>query len=221
MKKIIDLLDRRFVPIASKIGAQRHLVAVRDGFVVIMPLMIVGSLAVLINNLPIDAYQNMMNSIFDGDGWKGFANSISQGAFNVMSLIVVYTISAALAKSYKKDGVTAGAISLASLVTIMASFSTEDGSTSGLPFAWMGAQGLFIAIFVALIGTEIFIRLSNNKKLVITMPDGVPPAVAKSFSSLMPGMLTIIFFALIRVLFNAAGVKVFISPSMIYCKHQL
>ncbi|WP_321388643.1 PTS cellobiose transporter subunit IIC [uncultured Enterococcus sp.] len=207
MKKIIDLLDRKFVPIASKIGSQRHLVAVRDGFVVIMPLMIVGSLAVLINNLPIDAYQNLMNSIFGGDGWKNFASYISQGAFNVMSLIVVYTVSAALAKSYSKDGVTAGAISLASLVTIMASFSTEDGATSGLPFAWMGAQGLFIAIFVALIATEIFVRLSSNKKLVITMPEGVPPAVAKSFSSLMPGMLTIIFFALIRVLFNVAGVE--------------
>ena len=33
--------------------AQRHLVAIRDAFVVTMPLMILGALAVLINNIPI------------------------------------------------------------------------------------------------------------------------------------------------------------------------
>lgn len=42
----------KFIEIAGRIGAQRHLVAIRDGFVAIMPLIIVGSLAILINNFP-------------------------------------------------------------------------------------------------------------------------------------------------------------------------
>ena len=44
----------------------------------------------------------------------------------------------------------------------------------------MGATGLFIALIIALISGELFQRLSGNPKLVIKMPDGVPPAVAKS-----------------------------------------
>ncbi len=44
----------------------------------------------------------------------------------------------------------------------------------------MGASfGLFIALIIALISGELFQRLSGNPKLVIKMPDGVPPAVAK------------------------------------------
>ncbi len=205
MNKLIDILERRFVPIASKIGSERHLVAVRDGFVVIMPLMIVGSMAVLVNNLPIEFYQNGLNAIFGGDGWKGFGSAISQGAFNIMSILVSFTIATNLARSYQRDGLTAGAVSLASLIVMTAAFTNEEG-VSGLPFSWIGAQGLFIAIFVALVATEVFTKLENNERLVIKMPDGVPPAVAKSFASLIPAMITVFIFALVRVLFNAAGV---------------
>lgn len=40
----------KFSAVAGRIGQQRHLGAVRDGFVSLMPLMIVGSLVTLINN---------------------------------------------------------------------------------------------------------------------------------------------------------------------------
>lgn len=64
MEKFVGFMERKFIPIASKIGAQRHLVAIRDSFMVSMPLMILGALAVMINNLPIPGFQNIMNSIF-------------------------------------------------------------------------------------------------------------------------------------------------------------
>ena len=54
----------KFIEIAGRIGAQRHLVAIRDGFVTIMPLMILGSMVILFNNLPIDAYQNFHGNDF-------------------------------------------------------------------------------------------------------------------------------------------------------------
>lgn len=59
-------------------------------------------------------------------------------------------------------------------------------------------QGLFIALIVAIIATEIFVKLIGNPKLIIKMPDGVPPAVAKSFAALIPSIV---------VLAVAAGAK--------------
>ncbi len=56
MNKFIGFLEKYFVPVAAKIGSQRHLVAVRDGFVAIMPLIIAGSMAVLLNNMAIPGY---------------------------------------------------------------------------------------------------------------------------------------------------------------------
>ena len=40
MNNLIQFLEKYFVPVAGRIGAQRHLVAILDGFVAIMPLMI-------------------------------------------------------------------------------------------------------------------------------------------------------------------------------------
>ena len=194
MNNLIQFLEKYFVPVAGRIGAQRHLVAIRDGFVAIMPLMILGSFATLFNNLPIKAYQNFMKSIF-GENWTMFGGVLWQGTFAIVSILVAFTIAYNLAKSYDKDGLSSGVVSVAALLSIMA--TTKDG---GLPLSWAGALGLFVAIFVALVSTEIFTRLLGNPKLVIKMPDGVPPAVSKSFAALFPAMITLTIFGLLKVI---------------------
>lgn len=200
MKKVIEFLEKYFVPVAGRIGSQRHLVAVRDGFVAIMPLVLAGSFAVLINNLPIQAFQNLMVSVF-GEGWKSFGGNVWMGSFAVMSLVIVFSVSYNLAKSYDSNGLAAGLMGFASLMTI-----TQSAADAwAIPYQWTGALGLFVALFVALVSTEIFVRLSNNKKLVIKMPEGVPPAVGRSFAALIPSVITLCVFALIKVLTTAAG----------------
>lgn len=91
MNGFIAFMEKYFVPIASKIGSQRHLVAIRDGFVTIMPLMILGSMSVLINNLPIGPYQDFLTSIFGGDIWKKFGGNLWEGTFQVISVLVAFT----------------------------------------------------------------------------------------------------------------------------------
>ncbi|WP_425446436.1 PTS sugar transporter subunit IIC [Dethiothermospora halolimnae] len=201
MEKIIKFLEEKFVPVAGRIGSQRHLVAVRDGFVTIMPLIIAGSLAVLVNNFPNEAYQNFMQKIFT-DKWTSFGGNIWNGTFAVTSLLIIFTIAYSLAKSYDSDPLAAGIVSFASLMTITAG---AEGAWA-IPYAWTGAQGLFVSIIVAIISTEIFTRLLGNKKLNIKMPSGVPPAVAKSFAALLPGMITIAVFSFIRIGTVAAGI---------------
>lgn len=70
----------------------------------------------------------------------------------------------------------------------------------------MSSTGLFIAIIVAIISSEIFVSLVSKKRLVVKMPDGVPPAVARSFAALLPAMLIISLFGLIAAIFAAFGV---------------
>lgn len=105
------------------------------------------------------------------------------------SLLVAHN----LVKSYGKDGIAAGTVSVASFFAV--------GGLEG-----MGATGLFIALIIALISGELFQRLSGNPKLVIKMPDGVPPAVAKSFAALLPAMITISLFSLITSILFALGI---------------
>lgn len=201
MKKIIEFMEKYFVPVAGKIGAQRHLVAIRDGFVAIMPLLLVGSLAVLINNFPIPGWGDFMKGIF-GEGWTTFGGTLWNGSFAIMSLLIVFTVSYSLSKSYEQDGIAAGMVSFGSLLMLYAG-SAKDWA---LPYGFLGAQGLFVSLFVALIATEVFVKLMGNKKLIIKMPAEVPPAVARSFAALIPSFAVLILFGIIKILLNMAGV---------------
>ncbi|WP_050615631.1 PTS cellobiose transporter subunit IIC [Bacillus testis] len=199
MNKFIQFLEKYFVPFAGKIGSQRHLVAIRDGFVAIMPLIILGSFATLINGLPFEGYQNFMVKIF-GEGWTDLGGNIWKGSFAILSLLVSIGISYNLAKSYKVDGLSAALVTFGALIIMTPVTATEGG----LDFGWMGAQGLFVSLIVSLISTEIF-RWLIQKNFTIKMPNGVPTAVARSFAALLPATVVFVVFALIFLLFTHAG----------------
>jgi PTS system cellobiose-specific IIC component len=200
MNKFFEWMEEHFVPAASKIGSQRHLVAIRDGFATITPIIMAGAFAVLFNNLGFEWYQNFMNWLLPAS-WKDWGGAIWNGSFGMMSIFVVFTISYHLARSYDKDGLAAGIVSTAAAFILYA--QTKDGT---LPMTFLGSQGLFIAIIVALVATEIFVKLIGNPRLVIKMPEGVPPAVSKSFAALVPSIIILAISAGVKELFIFIGV---------------
>jgi len=84
-----------------------------------------------------------------------------------------------------------------------------DGVWGNIHWGYTNAMGMFIAIIVALLSTELFVRLSRASFLVIKMPDGVPPAVSRSFAALLPGMITLAVASLAMMAFSAAGTNIF------------
>ena len=190
------------VPIAGKIGSQRHLAAIRDGFIAVMPLILVGSMAVLVNGLPIPAFQDFMKDLF-GETWTQIGGGMWTGSFGVLALMVAVTTSYNLAKSYGVDGLSAGIISFGALV-ILTPTTPKEG---GLNLAWTGAQGLFVSLIVAILVTEVF-RFFVQRNITIKMPDGVPPAVMKSFAALVPAFVILTGVASIQLAVKLAGTSV-------------
>lgn len=188
-----------FIGIAGRIGAQRHLVAIRDGFVAIMPLVIVGSLAILINNFPplgnFD-FVGWMNGVFGNGNWQAVGGSIWNGTFAVLGLLIAFSIAYNLAVSYEVDGLSAGLISTAAYIMLVP--VTADW---GLSFAWLGTEGLFVGIVIALVLTELF-RILIKTKFTIKMPEGVPEGVARSFTALIPASIILILVGFFQALMN-------------------
>ncbi|KAF5279606.1 hypothetical protein FQR65_LT15354 [Abscondita terminalis] len=56
---------------------------------------------------------------------------------------------------------------------------------------FMDAKGLLGAILFGLIASELFIKLCSVRALNIKLPDGVPPAVGKSFAVFLPAVITL------------------------------
>ncbi|KQL34808.1 PTS cellobiose transporter subunit IIC [Bacillus sp. FJAT-25509] len=202
--------ERKFLPIASKIGNQRHLLALRDGIMFAMPLMIIGSFFIIVAWLEADWYQNFMSKVF-GENWNAFGDIVYNGSMGIIALVAVFGVAYSLASSYKVDkknidGVPAGVLALASylIVNIMSTFKDGKESVSAWSPDLFGAQYLFVGLIVAIVTAEIY-RYFLQKKIIITLPDTVPPTVSRSFTALIPGFVIILFFLLVRYGFSHTG----------------
>ncbi|AVR00079.1 PTS system, cellobiose-specific IIC component [Oceanobacillus iheyensis] len=179
MKGFQAFMERYFMPVAGKLAEQRHLKAVRDGIIAVMPLLIIGSIFLIISSPPYKPWAEFM---------APFAPSLSipvDATFGLLGLIAVFSIAYNLAKSYGMDGLSAGVLSTAAF--FVATPLTEEGN---IPLNLMGSEGLFIAILLAITTVEIF-RFFEKRNIVIRMPDTVPPSVWRAFTALIPGSVII------------------------------
>lgn len=179
-----DLLQKKLLPVAMRLGNNKFMIAIRDGITYSMPLIIIGSLFMIIASFPIPGWEKWLGDIgVAGYLWKGVDSS-----FGLVGLVSSFATTYTLVKQYKQDGIPAGIVSLSAFITVTPFITGEAGS--GIPTSYMASKGLFIAIILGLLNGYIY-QWFLNKDIRIRMPDGVPPAVSKSFSALIPGAVII------------------------------
>lgn len=207
MEKFIAFLEEKVMPIAGRIAAQRHIRALRDGLAVTMPLIIVGSIFMILANVPIKGYPEFVNGIF-GPGFVTKLLYPVRVTFDIVGMLAVISISYQLAKDKDVDGLSAGALALAAFLLLVPVVKDTSVLNLGnlLPTASLSAGGLIVAIFTAIISTEIF-TFVVKKNWVVKMPESVPPAIAKSFAAITPGFIIILLFFLIRIGFESTSYK--------------
>ncbi|SNK15159.1 lichenan permease iic component (pts system lichenan-specific eiiccomponent) (eiic-lic) [Streptococcus pneumoniae] len=179
------LLQEKLLPVAAKLGNNKALVSIRDGITLTIPLLLIGSLLMVIASFPIPGWEKYLGDIGVADYlWKGVDSS-----FGLLGLVASFGIAYFMARQYKVDGIPAGIVSLSSFITVTPFITGEAGA--GMPTAFMASKGLFVAMILGLINGYIY-QWFINHNIQIKMPDGVPPAVSKSFSAIIPGAVTIV-----------------------------
>lgn len=214
--KVVDRLSEKMLPIVSKMSSQRHLLAIRDSFIVTMPLVMAASVMVLLNAL---IFSNAtVQRILDLSPLAELASIVNNGTMSILVIIVCYNIGWNLATHYIQTGVIddpsfspvhAGILSTAVMFILMPLSSTVtlmDGNTAEATGVFLqsltSSSGLATAMIAALVSTELFIKLAKMKSFKIRMPEGVPPAVATSFNSLVPEIVVILFFSVVVFTLN-------------------
>ncbi|HEW0241938.1 TPA: PTS sugar transporter subunit IIC [Streptococcus pneumoniae] len=179
------LLQEKLLPVAARLGNNKALVSIRDGITLTIPLLLIGSLLMVIASFPIPVWEKYLGDIGVADYlWKGVDSS-----FGLLGLVASFGIAYFMARQYKVDGIPAGIVSLSSFITVTPFIRGEAGA--GMPTAFMASKGLFVAMILGLINGYIY-QWFINHNIQIKMPDGVPPAVSKSFSAIIPGAVTIV-----------------------------
>lgn len=203
MQKFLNWLEKVLTPLAKVIGENKYLVAIRDGFLLSTPLLIVGSVFLLIANFPLPHWNEWMSALL-GDNWEAMMSVPASASFDVMTILAVVGIAYSLGKQFHVDAMQSGIIALVSffILTPYQTLFTPEGSTTvyevtSLPLKWMGSSGLFLGMIVALISTRLFVAMVR-KGWTIKMPDGVPPTVVKSFEALIPSFVVVTMMFLVN-----------------------
>ena len=202
---MLETIANKLLPIATKLSQQRHLSAVKDSFIISMPLVMAASMFTLFNALAVNFFNN--------DVFSGLTTIVNQGTLGILAILIAFTTASNLADYYlinkpelADSGFTkihAGGLAVALMFMLMPTTQqvVVEGLTDPAVISGMFSQdltsssGLIYSILTALLGTEIFVRFAAIQCLRIKMPDNVPPAIEKSFNALIPELLVIVIFA--------------------------
>ena len=193
-------IQKKAMPFVNWIQKNIYLKAVMGGMMAAMPATIIGSLAALVKQIPIPAYQTFLTS----HGIDAYLQVPINFTTNIIALIFVFCIAYSLADSFEVGGLAPGVVAMISFLFITPIQTTTDnwGQIKGLiPMDWLGSAGIFSAIIVALISARLFVFVVK-KGWTIKMPDSVPPFIKNSFASLVPGIITSVFFVVVSAVFS-------------------
>lgn len=219
MEKFQKTLEEKVVPIAMKISSQRHLAAIRDGLTILVPVTIIGGLAILLAMPPVSANveaTNFFSSLLLM--WRDTASMNMETllipynlTIGILSIYVILGVSYQLSKSYNMNTITnmiSALLVFLSVTGMPETFVVNEISTVAIPIAKLGATGMFSALIIAIAVVEIN-HLFISKNWVIKLPDSVPPNVTAPFMSLIPSVISLILFMVLNAIsINNLGIGI-------------
>ena len=172
---------------ADKLFQNRYIISIKKAFTVTLPVIILGSIASLINNMPIDIVQAGLSTPV-GQMIRAVNGAIWLGSTAIMAILIAWTLGYYLGNTYKMNGTLSALTSVSAYLTICV--TTSDG---GISLSQLGSSGLFGAILIAILATELYHAFSRLK---INISEDTAEEVRQMFEALFPVMLSIFSIAL-------------------------
>ncbi len=199
MDKLSNWLAEKLMPIAEWAQSNKYLMSIQNGLLMGMPIAMVGAVACIISDFPMDAYQNFMLSVF-GDIWLEWNWSVIYNAtIGIISLTALIGTALELGKRNGVEEIPAASIALMCYFILFK--LTDDGAIGLENFA---ARGLFLAMLISVITGEIY-ALCIKKNLVVKLPESVPSFVSKQFTAMIPAGICAILILLLRYGIQSTG----------------
>jgi len=187
-------MNRYLVPLFAKIGSQRHMVVLRESFLSVISIILVGSLFLIPTNLP------GLSDILAP--YAAYMNIPYQATFGILAIYLSMLIAYNLAGSYDLDRVS---VSITSMMAFLVSILelANIGGVDYISIQWFGAWGIFGAIVIGFFTAEVF-HFCEKHGIYFKAPAGVPPGVARFIKATLPQLIVITPLWLLTI----AGIKV-------------
>lgn len=201
MEKLTDFIIDVIVPPLNTFANYRPMLVIRGGLVATMPVILASSVFLVLG---------VLASPLIGGGAEGGITAlpflaplasrfmlVNSFALGFIALYASIALGSEFADVY---GVPKNAMVVMAPSTFFAFVIGQEYGAAGSIGHW-GGVGLFTA-FIAVFWSGFVLQLCIKKKLIIKLPDTVPPNIANSFSAIIPAFLAILGGWIIQSLLN-------------------
>lgn len=199
----------------EKISNNNYMMAIKDGFIETMPLVLFSSFLLLIITMPKTFGIEIHLSVLT---WLQKIYSLTMG---MIGLVVAGTVAKQLAKNFNRAMPAGKVINTTStliasscsflVLTVTLSVDTKTNAITLVP-DYLGAQGLMSSFVAAFITVNIY-RFCVKRNLTIRLPKEVPGTIAQAFKDVFPFCLAIMTCGaldiLARAMFNVPFAQAF------------
>lgn len=116
----LEKVFEKLMPFFMKFANSKCVLAIKDGFILTMPMTMIGSLFLLIACFPIQGWDSIMANIF-GPTWSQPLYQVSGATFDILALVGVFGIAYSYTKNENIDGIAAGVLGIVSFIIITSS----------------------------------------------------------------------------------------------------
>lgn len=187
-QSMIAAIEQSITPLAGRLGQQKYVIAIRDGFTAALPFMIIGSFMLVFIFPPFSP--DTTNGF--ARGWLDFSQQYREQlmlpfnlSMGVMTFFISVGIGASLGRQFQLDPVMSGLLAFMAFLLVAAPYADGKISTQ-----YLSGQGIFTALITAIYSTRVYAWLKQNN-ITIRLPKEVPTGVARSFEILIPVLVVI------------------------------
>ncbi|SHK26964.1 PTS system, cellobiose-specific IIC component [Clostridium cavendishii DSM 21758] len=200
--------ERKVMPFANKMAKQRHLAAMRDAFMSLLPITLMGGVAAILKSPPITG--NTTNVFLLK--WAEFATNNSEildwlftFTLGGMSLYISIGITHFLCKHYKIESFLPSLFVIVGFFLLVTNPIKLGYESKSIEIAYIDGKGLIPAILISILTVELYRFMKVRDFGRIKMPESVPASLSDVFAAFVPGFIIIIIYISIFTIFNKMG----------------
>ncbi len=202
--KLSEKFQRGLSSFAGKMGSNIYVVTIRDAMLAYVPFTFIASIFLILSCFPIEQVNDFVSYILQCDAavWQGKLQYVYNASIAIGGLLVAVTTSHTLAEKLKLSQLQVTLTALICFLILTPLVKAE--ATDAISLTSVSAQSMFCAILTGIFAAKIY-QLIDRKNIKIKMPSAVPPAVSAPFESLIPSLITITVFWIVRLILDAFG----------------
>lgn len=150
-----------FYKIYIGMNSSKLLLCIRSSLIMLIPVLVIGSMALMLKSFPIDAYQDFIGTFCNGV-IANFFSLIYSATFGILSIYVSISISISYTQQIGKDNRHTLGPMIASLVAFFIFSGTFDNGA--LQTESLGTVGMFTAVIGSLFASWLYDFLSKKMK---------------------------------------------------------